>query len=151
MRRPSRVFGAPKSRFEARRPLDSRVSETSAHPSCYGSVILHARSGIGCRPARAARIARWSVIRRHAWLPAALFFAGVLQGQTGQGSTPPATPQPEMTKLKSTFIPGDETIFLDDFSDMPADSALPPFKVGETLGIAPGNGSSRADGGESRS
>jgi OOP family OmpA-OmpF porin len=37
--------------------------------------------------------------------------------------------QPEMTSLKSTFVPGDKTIFYDDFTDMSADDAPPHFKV----------------------
>ena len=37
--------------------------------------------------------------------------------------------QPEMTTLKSTFIPGEKTIFYDDFTDMSADDAPPHFKV----------------------
>jgi OmpA-OmpF porin, OOP family len=37
--------------------------------------------------------------------------------------------QPEMTTLKSTFVPGDKTIFYDDFTDMSADDAPPHFKV----------------------
>lgn len=49
--------------------------------------------------------------------------------QTGQDPAPPATAQPELTTLKSTFIPGDKTIFFDDFTDMTADSAPPHFKV----------------------
>lgn len=44
------------------------------------------------------------------------------------------TSQPEMTTLKGDFIPGDKTIFYDDFSDMTADSAPPHFK---TRGAAP--------------
>jgi outer membrane protein OmpA-like peptidoglycan-associated protein len=34
-----------------------------------------------------------------------------------------------MTTLKSTFVPGDKTLFFDDFSDITADSAPPHFKV----------------------
>ena len=34
-----------------------------------------------------------------------------------------------MTTLKSTFIPGDKTLFYDDFTDMSADDAPPHFKV----------------------
>lgn len=49
--------------------------------------------------------------------------------QTGQDSGAPASAQPEMTTLKSTFVPGDKTIFFDDFTDMTADSAPPHFKV----------------------
>ncbi len=37
--------------------------------------------------------------------------------------------QPEMTTLKSTFIPGDNTIFYDDFTDMTAGDAPPHFKI----------------------
>ncbi len=37
--------------------------------------------------------------------------------------------QPEMTTLKSAFVPGDKTIFYDDFTDMAPDSPPPHFKV----------------------
>lgn len=37
--------------------------------------------------------------------------------------------QPEMTTLKSTFIPGDKTIFFDDFTDMNPGDAPPHFKI----------------------
>jgi OmpA-OmpF porin, OOP family len=37
--------------------------------------------------------------------------------------------QPEMTTLKATFVPGEKTIFYDDFTDMTADSAPPHFRV----------------------
>jgi OOP family OmpA-OmpF porin len=40
-----------------------------------------------------------------------------------------ATSQPEMTTLTSTFVPGDKTVFFDDFTDMTADDAPPHFKV----------------------
>jgi outer membrane protein OmpA-like peptidoglycan-associated protein len=40
----------------------------------------------------------------------------------------PAT-QPELTTLKSSFIPGDKTIFYDDFTDMSAGEAPPHFKI----------------------
>ena len=39
------------------------------------------------------------------------------------------TAQPEMTTLKSAFIPGDKTIFYDDFTDMTSDAAPPHFKI----------------------
>lgn len=39
------------------------------------------------------------------------------------------TAQPEMTTLKSAFVPGDKTIFYDDFTDMAPDSPPPHFKV----------------------
>jgi len=37
--------------------------------------------------------------------------------------------QPELTTLKSTFIPGEKTVFFDDFTDMTGDDAPPHFKV----------------------
>jgi len=37
--------------------------------------------------------------------------------------------QPDLTALKADFIPGDKTIFLDDFSDMSGDEAPPHWKV----------------------
>jgi outer membrane protein OmpA-like peptidoglycan-associated protein len=46
-----------------------------------------------------------------------------------QAQQPAAATQPEMTTLKSTFIPGEKTLFFDDFTDMTADDAPPHFKV----------------------
>ncbi len=43
--------------------------------------------------------------------------------------SPDVSQQPEMTVLKSTFIPGEKTIFYDDFTDMSAQDAPPHFKV----------------------
>jgi OOP family OmpA-OmpF porin len=51
----------------------------------------------------------------------------LLAGFPAIGQTPSV--QPEMTALKSTFVPGDKTIFYDDFTDMSADEAPPHFKV----------------------
>jgi hypothetical protein len=42
---------------------------------------------------------------------------------------PAASPQPEMTTLKSSFVPGEKTIFYDDFTNMTAGDAPPYFKV----------------------
>ncbi|MCX6631454.1 MAG: OmpA family protein, partial [Candidatus Solibacter sp.] len=44
-------------------------------------------------------------------------------------AAPASSPQPEMTTLKSAFIPGEKTIFFDDFSDMSAGDAPPHFKI----------------------
>ncbi len=44
-------------------------------------------------------------------------------------ASPASTPQPEFTTLKATFVPGEKTIFYDDFTDMSADDAPPHFKV----------------------
>jgi outer membrane protein OmpA-like peptidoglycan-associated protein len=46
-----------------------------------------------------------------------------------QAQQPAAAAQPEMTTLKSTFIPGEKTLFFDDFTDMTPDDAPPHFKV----------------------
>ena len=47
-----------------------------------------------------------------------------------QGAANQPTPgQPDLTALKADFIPGDKTIFLDDFSDMSGDEAPPHWKV----------------------
>jgi outer membrane protein OmpA-like peptidoglycan-associated protein len=40
-----------------------------------------------------------------------------------------ASQQPQLSTLKSTFIPGEKTIFYDDFTDMGPDDAPPHFKV----------------------
>ncbi len=69
------------------------------------------------------RVSFSSVLVSAGWL-----LAGVATGP----AAPPqagATAQPEMTTLKSTFIPGDKTIFYDDFTDMTGDDAPPHFKV----------------------
>jgi outer membrane protein OmpA-like peptidoglycan-associated protein len=42
---------------------------------------------------------------------------------------PAVTAQPPMTEIKSTFIPGEKTLFFDDFTDMSPDDAPPHFKV----------------------
>jgi len=42
---------------------------------------------------------------------------------------PAAPPQPKMTVLKASFIPGEKTLFYDDFTDMGPDDAPPHFKV----------------------
>lgn len=50
-----------------------------------------------------------------------LLIAGLMMA--GQSS------QPEMTALKASFVPGEKTIFYDDFTDMTADDAPPHFKI----------------------
>ncbi len=42
---------------------------------------------------------------------------------------PSAGPQPEFTTLKADFVPGEKTIFFDDFTDMGPGDAPPHFKV----------------------
>ncbi len=44
-------------------------------------------------------------------------------------AAPQASDQPDLTAVKSDFIPGDKTIFLDDFTDMIGDEPPPHWKV----------------------
>ena len=67
-------------------------------------------------------------ILRSAWLPAALVLAGWIPA-AAQTAAPAGSAQPEMTTLKSTFVPGEKTIFYDDFTDMGAGDAPARFKV----------------------
>jgi len=48
-----------------------------------------------------------------------------VNGQQSAG----ATQQPELTTVKADFIPGDKTIFYDDFTDMEGDEPPPHWKV----------------------
>jgi OOP family OmpA-OmpF porin len=66
---------------------------------------------------------------RSIWL--SLIFAGCIQVllMAAAQAPPASSQQPELTALKSTFIPGEKTIFYDDFSDMGPDDAPPHFKV----------------------
>jgi outer membrane protein OmpA-like peptidoglycan-associated protein len=68
-------------------------------------------------------------IRRNASLSAVLIFAGWIQAGAQQPPAAGTVAQPEMTTLKSTFVPGEKTIFYDDFTDMTAGDAPSHFKV----------------------
>jgi OOP family OmpA-OmpF porin len=62
--------------------------------------------------------------------PATTTSTAPAQTTTAQASTSAATSQqPQLSTLKSTFIPGEKTIFYDDFTDMDPDDAPPHFKV----------------------
>lgn len=41
----------------------------------------------------------------------------------------PAQPQPELSTLKADFVPGEKTLFFDDFTDLAPGAALPRFQV----------------------
>jgi OOP family OmpA-OmpF porin len=74
-----------------------------------------------------------SLLRRVS-LSSALVLAGWQIGAAAEpfqqsASQEPGAGQPEMTTLKATFIPGDKTLFYDDFTDMTADDAPPHFKI----------------------
>jgi OOP family OmpA-OmpF porin len=66
-------------------------------------------------------------ILRCAWLPSTVICMGLALAQE-PASTEPST-QPEFTTLKSAFVPGEKTIFYDDFTDMSAEDAPPHFMV----------------------
>jgi outer membrane protein OmpA-like peptidoglycan-associated protein len=52
-----------------------------------------------------------------------------------------ASGQPNLTAVKSDFVPGDKTIFYDDFTDMAGDEAPPHWKVrGGTAELQVGDG-----------
>jgi len=54
-----------------------------------------------------------------------------IQAATPQAasSAPSASAQPDLTAVKADFIPGDKTIFYDDFTDMAGDEPPPHWKV----------------------
>ncbi len=65
---------------------------------------------------------------------ALLSFALIFMGWYGAPvascqSQAPAAAQPEFTTLKADFVPGEKTIFYDDFTDMGPGDAPPHFKV----------------------
>jgi OOP family OmpA-OmpF porin len=56
-------------------------------------------------------------------------------------SAPAAPGQPDLTAVKADFIPGDKTIFYDDFTDMTGDEPPPHWKVRGTVAeLQVGNG-----------
>ena len=57
----------------------------------------------------------------------ALLIGGWMQTQGQQPSA--GSQQPEMTALKADFLPGEKTLFFDDFTDMAAGDAPAHFKV----------------------
>lgn len=62
----------------------------------------------------------------HATILPALIVLTCLPGGAAQEG---AAAQPEMKTLKATFIPGEKTLFYDDFTDMTADDPPPHFKI----------------------
>jgi outer membrane protein OmpA-like peptidoglycan-associated protein len=58
-----------------------------------------------------------------------------------QAAAPPAAGQPNLTAVKADFIPGDKTLFFDDFSDMAGDDPPPHWKVrGASAALKVGGG-----------
>jgi OmpA-OmpF porin, OOP family len=55
--------------------------------------------------------------------------SAVSQQQPAAQSSAAPSAQPEFATLKSTFIPGEKTVFYDDFTDMGPDDPPPHFKV----------------------
>lgn len=75
--------------------------------------------------------------------PASQTAAPVSSPQTPQpaGGAASAASQPDLTAVKANFIPGERTIFYDDFTDMAGDEPPPHWKVrggSVTLMVAPG-------------
>ena len=64
---------------------------------------------------------------------AVLLTAGLFAGGVGIRAQAPGQ-QPEFKTLKADFVPGEKTIFFDDFTDMAPGDAPPHFK---TRGAAP--------------
>ncbi len=62
-------------------------------------------------------------------LSSALVLAGCLCAGAAAPPQESSTAQPEMKALKGAFVPGEKTLFFDDFTDMSADDAPPHFKV----------------------
>jgi OmpA-OmpF porin, OOP family len=73
-------------------------------------------------PAAAAASAPSKPVAPAAAPPSAAAPAATQQSQTGAA-------QPNLALVKDEFVPGDSTIFFDDFSDMGAGDAPPHFKV----------------------
>lgn len=69
-------------------------------------------------------------MKKHAWVVWLLAAWAVSAAAPAPQSPVPATSgQPDFTVLKSDFVPGDKTLFYDDFTDMTADDAPPHFKI----------------------
>jgi OmpA-OmpF porin, OOP family len=71
--------------------------------------------------------------------------AALAPGTAAQSQNAPATPatssQPDLTEVKSDFVPGEKTIFFDDFSDMTGDEPPPHWKVrGGSVALKTGAG-----------
>jgi outer membrane protein OmpA-like peptidoglycan-associated protein len=67
--------------------------------------------------------------------------AASTQAPQPSGGAAPAAGQPDLTAVKANFVPGERTIFYDDFTDMAGDEAPPHWKVrggSVTLMEAPG-------------
>lgn len=60
---------------------------------------------------------------------AALLVAGLLAGGAGRLQAQAPAKQPEFKTLKADFVPGEKTVFFDDFTDMGPGDAPPHFKV----------------------
>jgi hypothetical protein len=57
------------------------------------------------------------------------FALPLLSGAAWAQSAPAASDQPNLTAVKADFIPGEKTLFYDDFSDMTGDEPPPHWKV----------------------
>src|SRR5579885_2294145 len=60
---------------------------------------------------------------------AAVLGAGSMTAFSPQAGTGAADAQPQLSSVKIEFVPGERTIFFDDFSDMAQDEPPPHWKV----------------------
>jgi OmpA-OmpF porin, OOP family len=81
------------------------------------------------------------------WIVLALLCIAAVQvqGTAAQAQNAPATAavsgQPDLTEVKSDFVPGEKTLFYDDFSDMTGDEPPPHWKVrGGSVALKTGAG-----------
>lgn len=69
------------------------------------------------------------VLAGAAQAPRLAFAAELPQAQSAQAAQAPATSQPDLTTVKVDFVPGEKTLFYDDFSDMAGEEPPPHWKV----------------------
>jgi outer membrane protein OmpA-like peptidoglycan-associated protein len=86
-----------------------------------------------------------------AWAMSPLYFKGSLAlraallsadpSAQNTPATPAAAGQPDLTEVKSDFVPGEKILFFDDFSDMAGDEPPPHWKVrGGSVALKTGAG-----------
>jgi hypothetical protein len=78
-------------------------------------------------------------MRSYVYFVFLVFLFGTRAAGTGNvfGAEPPASApqaqaasdQPNLTEVKSDFVPGEKTLFFDDFSDMGGDEPPPHWRV----------------------
>jgi outer membrane protein OmpA-like peptidoglycan-associated protein len=137
---------APEIRFGAGSRLTLKVRTQAGRSLANLAPVQGAPAPAGVTAVAQQPVAAAPVAIPSAYVPAqSQQPAGAAQAQqpAPQGQQPAAAAQPEMTTLKSTFIPGEKTLFFDDFTDMTADDAPPHFKVRGAAPMLKGSGNIR--------